>query len=169
MPQKILNRLIRMVKFDNKVYEEIENDQEANMEALVVVLVASLLAAVGAAVAQGSVGAFFASLISGVLLNWLLWSWVTMFIGTKLFQGQTTFWEMARTLGYANAPVALGILALIPCLGPFIGLVGLVLAVVFGFFAVREALDLTTEKAIITVIIGWVILVVVNVLLNVIL
>jgi len=169
MLQKIFSRLVRMVKFDNKVWEEIENDQEANMEALVIVLAASLLSAVGAAVSRGSISAFFASLISGVLLNWLLWSWVTMFIGTKLFQGQATFWEMARTLGYANAPVALGLLAVIPCLGPFIGLAGLVLAVVFGFLAAREALDLTTEKTIITVVIGWVILVVVNVLLNIIL
>jgi|YNPNPStandDraft_1061719.scaffolds.fasta_scaffold23440_2 hypothetical protein len=169
MLQKILNRLVRMVKFDAKVWEEIEHDEEANMEALVIVLAASLLSAIGSAVAQRSVGAFFATLISGALLNWLLWSWLTMFIGTKLFQGQATFWEMARTLGYANAPVALGLLAVIPCLGVFIGLLGLVLAVVFGFFAVREALDLPTEKAIITIVIGWVILVVINVLLNIIL
>ena len=165
MLQKIMERIVRVVKLDATVYAEIEQDEGANVEAAIIVGLASLLSALGAAIAIWAyggtfgygLGTFFVSLISGVVLNWLLWAYVTMFVGTKLFGGESTFMEMARMLGYANAPRVLGILALIPCLGAIIGLVAWVLSLITGFFAVREALDLPTDKSIITMIISGVI------------
>ena len=88
-----------------------------------------------------------------------------MFVGTRLFGGQATFWEMARCLGYATAPSALGILGVIPCVGFLVGIVAWILSLVIGFYATREALDLPTDKTIITVIIGWVVVLVVNLIL----
>ncbi|MBC7317604.1 MAG: YIP1 family protein, partial [Chloroflexi bacterium] len=84
-----------------------------------------------------------------------------------LFQGEATFWEMARTLGYANAPTALGLLAFIPCVGPIISLAAWVLSLIVGFYAVREALDLPTDKSILTIIIGWIVVVVVSIVVGV--
>lgn len=155
---QVTQRLRRIAQFDTTVFAEIEQDQEANAEAAVVVIISSLLAALAAGIrAPGffSLGAFFGRFVMGVLLYWLLWSLVTMFIGTTLFAGQADFWEMARTLGYANAPAALEILSILPCLGWLIGIATLALSLVIGFFAVRETLDLPTEKALITVLIGW--------------
>jgi len=165
MLQKMIERIVRVVKLDHTVWGEIEADEAANTEAVAIVVVAYLLSALGSALAVwlygGSfgtgLGTFFLQLIVGVLLSWLLWAYVTMLVGTKLFGGQATFWEMGRTLGYASAPAAVGILAAIPCLGPIIGLVAGLLSLVLGFFAIREALDLPTDKSIFTILISWVI------------
>jgi hypothetical protein len=166
MVEKIIGRVIRIIKLDQTVWPEIEHDEEANTEAAVVVVVAALLGAIGSLIAGTGFGGAIIALILGVLLNWLLWSWVTMFVGTRLFKGEATFWEMARMVGYANAPQALGLFAFIPCVGAIIALIAFVLSLVIGFFAVREALDLPTEKAILTIIIGWVVIVIVNVILG---
>jgi len=171
MFNRIIQRVIRIIKLDVPVYNEIEADEEATQEAWWIVIVTSLLAALGAGIAASAIpearvgffGPFVASLVSGVI-GWLLWSAVTWLIGTRLFQGQATYWELARTLGYASAPRILGVLAIIPCLGTIAGLVGAVLSLIAGFFAVREALDLTTEKAIFTILIGWAIVFVLSLL-----
>jgi hypothetical protein len=173
MLNQIIQRVIRIIKFDVPVYNEIEADENATREAWLIVIVTSLLAALGAGVAAtaipeagaGFFGPFVASLISGIV-GWLLWSLVTWVIGTRLFQGQATYWELARTLGYASAPRILGVLAVIPCLGVIAGIVGAVLSLIAGFFAVREALDLTTEKAIFTILIGWAVVFVLSLLLG---
>jgi len=165
MLQKMMERIVRVVKLDATVYAEIEQDEAANVEAAIIVGVASLLTALGAAIAVWGyggrfgtgLGTFFISLISGMVLNWLLWAYVTMLVGTKLFGGETTFAEMARTLGYANAPRVLGILSAITCLGAIIGFVAWILSLVAGFFAVRESLDLPTDKSIISMVISGVI------------
>lgn len=163
MFDKILKRVIRVIKFDKTVYKEIEEDEGANTEVAIVVVVASLLAAIGAGIGGRSALAFIVSLVAGVALNWLLWSFVTMFVGTRLFQGQTNFWEMARCLGYAAVPRVLGILGAIACLGAIAGVVGWVLSLVLAFFAAREALDLSTERTLITLGIGWVVVLVINI------
>ncbi|MFP3897665.1 MAG: YIP1 family protein [Anaerolineales bacterium] len=165
---QLVQRLMRIARFDETVWEEIEYDESADMEAAAVVVIAAFLSAVGSAIAaRGFIGTFILSLLSGVLISWLLWSAVTMFVGTRLFDAETDFREMARVLGYANAPMALGILNAIPCLGVLIGLIAMVLSLVIGFLATREALDLDTGKTIITIVIGWVIVLVVTMLISV--
>ena len=159
---RIIRRQTRMAKADWSVFGEIAQDESATAEAGVIVLAVSLVSAVGAGLTRRGLGGFLATLVVGALLNWLLWSFVTQFVGTRLFGGEATFWEMARSIGYANAPGVLGILQVSPCLGRRAGLVGLVLSLVLGFFAVRETLDLPTDKTIITIVVGWVIVVIIS-------
>lgn len=166
MLDKIVQRVLRIIKLDFTVFQEIEHDENANTEAAIIVAVASLLSAIGSGVSGGSFWIFLVTLVFGVALNWLLWSYIAMLVGTRLFKGEATFWEVARTLGYANAPRVLGLLAVIPCVGAIAALVGAILALVAGFFAMREALDLTTERTLITILISWVIVVVVNIVIG---
>jgi hypothetical protein len=164
MFERIFQRIIRIIKFDVAVYNEIEKDEEATREAWWIVIITTALAALGSGVAvsmvpeagMGFFGTFVSNWVAGIV-GWLLWALITWLIGTRLFQGQATYWELARTLGYASAPRILGVLAVIPCLGAIAGIVGAVLSLIAGFFAVREALDLSTEKAIFTILIGWVV------------
>lgn len=155
MIQRIIGRIVRIIKFDRTVYKEIEEDTQANVEAAIVVVAASLLSAVGAGVHGRSFGAFVFDLLVGVLLFWFLVSYVTMFIGTRLYKGETNFWEMARCIGYANAPRLLAIFGAIPCLGWIASLAAMVLTLIVAFFAIREALDLPTEKTLVSVALGW--------------
>jgi len=162
MLNQIIQRLTRMVKFDNTVYREIADDENATTEAAIIVIVSSLLSAAGMAIRLGSVGTFLIQSVVGIAVGWLLWSYLAMLIGTRLFEGKADFWQMARTIGYAYAPTAVGILGLFSCIGSLISLIASLLALALGFFAVRETLGLSTEKAIITVIIGWIVMAVVS-------
>ena len=61
---------------------------------------------------------------------------------------------------------ALGILSILGCIfGPLIGLAAWVLSLVIGVIAVREAMELTTERAIVTAMVGWVVVVLARILL----
>lgn len=164
---QIMQRLMRIARFDETVWEEIEHDEGADMEAAAVVIIAAFLSALGSGIAsRGFIGVFVLSLLSVVLISWLLWSAVTMFVGTRLFDAETDFREMARMLGYATAPAALGLLGAIPCLGAIIGLIASLLSLVIGFLAIREALDLETGETIITIVIGWVVVFIVTLLIS---
>jgi hypothetical protein len=48
-------------------------------------------------------------------------------------------------------------LVIIPCLGWIAALVGWVLSLIAGVIAIREAMEFDTVKAVITVLIAWVI------------
>lgn len=160
---QIVARLTRMVKFDFTVFPEIEQDEAATTEAAVIVLVASLIGALGSV--RSGFGQFLLQFIISVGVGWLLWAYLTMLIGTRIFGGNATFWGMARTLGYASAPGILRLLGAIPIIGWLFPLAAWVLSLILGFYAVRETLELTTEKAILTVLIGWAVMVVVSAIL----
>ncbi|OGO06479.1 MAG: hypothetical protein A2Y73_02770 [Chloroflexi bacterium RBG_13_56_8] len=166
MLQRIIQRMTRIISLNTEVYHEIEHDPKATIEAALIVLVTSFMASLGAAIGSGRfIHAFLLRFVVGILLNWLLWSYATLLIGTRFFGGQAKFDGMLRTLGYANAPQVLGILSVFSCLGSLISLVTWALSLIAGFLAIRETLDLSTEKAILTVAIGWVVVLVVNILL----
>ena len=89
----------------------------------------------------------------------LAWAVVTGFVylvGTRLFGGTATWGEVMRTVGYANAPGVLNILGFIPLLGRLVGLVVGIWVIVATVIAIRQALDVTTGKAIISAVIGWI-------------
>jgi len=152
----MVSRIMRIFKLDKTVFPEIAADPKATTEAGIIVVVVSLLAGIAAGV-QG--GKFFNGLIweliAGLVLGWLLWAVITFFVGTSLFQGKTTVEAMLRVLGYANAPRVLSIFGLIPCIGWIPTLIGGILSLIAGFIAVREAMQFDTGKAVITVLVGW--------------
>ncbi len=164
MFDRIVQRIIRIIQMDWTVFSDIQFDEEATREAAVVVGIAALASALGA-LGGGFVG-FLVHLLLVMAIYWLLWSYITMFVGTKLFEGEASFEQMARTLGYSNAPLVLGLFGLAPCLGGLIRLAAGALALVLTFFAVRETQRLSTEKAIATVVIGWMIAIIASMILS---
>jgi hypothetical protein len=165
----MINRALRAARLDIATYNEVEQDTSLNQEALMVVVLASLLSGLGALIAAPVAGG---SIISGIIglfwavvwgiLGYYVWSYLTWWLGTSLFGGTADSGELLRTLGYASAPRALGVLVFIPCVGPLLALVGGIWALVCGIVAVREALDFSTGNAVITVIIGWLVVFVVG-------
>lgn len=151
----MVERIMRVLRLDAPVFTEIAKDPAATTQAGIIVVAVSLLSGIG----SGIRGHFFSSLIweliAGVVLSWLLWAVITYFIGTSLFGGKSTVEEMLRVLGYASAPRLLGLFGFIPCVGGLAALVGGILALVAGFIAVREAMQFDTGKAVITVVVGW--------------
>ena len=152
----MINRIIGVFKLDVKTFEEIEHDESALSQAVIVVALVALLNGIGSGLgATMNEGSFFGSFFSTLIwafVGWLLWAAVSYFVGTKMFGGQATLNEMLRVLGFAQAPQLLGI---IPCLGT---LVGAIWALIAGFIAIRQGLDLDNTKAFFTVLVGFVVL-----------
>ena len=96
------------------------------------------------------------------VVNYYIWAYVTYFVGTNFFGGTADPGEMLRVLGYAQTPQLLGLLSFIPCVGPLISLAASILSLVAAVIGIREALDFDTGKAILTTIIGWVVILIVS-------
>jgi hypothetical protein len=141
--------MIGAARLDVATYEEVEHDTSATTQAgLVVVLVA---------IAQGIASP--AGVISGIvgsLIGWLAMAGLTYFIGTRLFKGTATWGELLRTLGFATAPGILYIVGIIPLLGWLVSLAVMVWILVAVVIAIRQALDVTTGKAVLTGLLGMI-------------
>ncbi len=165
----MFNRVMRAAMLDVALYEEVEADSSLTQEALMVVILVSVAGGIGSFLAgvlggQG-IGIAVINLIVAVVmgvLGYYVWAYITYWVGTKVFDGTADVGEMLRTLGYASGPRVLSILMFIPCLGALASLAGAVWALITGVVAVRQALDFDTTKAILTVIIGWVIVFVIT-------
>lgn len=147
------NRIIGVFKLDIATFEEIEADQSATGQAALVVLIVALISGIGSGLSASFLEtSFFSSFISSVLAaftGWIVWSFVTYFVGTKFFDGQADMGEMLRVLGFSYAPQ---VLSIIPCIG---WLIGLIWSLVAGFIAVRQGLDLDNTKTLLTIVIGF--------------
>lgn len=150
----MLDRIIGVFRLDVNTFEEIEHDTTATGQAAGVVLIAAVFSGVGGALSASfggtSVGSSFLASLLGAFAGWIIWSWLTFVVGTRLFNGRADLGEMLRVIGFAYAPQ---VLAIIPCLG---ALVGGIWSLVAGFIAVRQGLDLDNTKAFLTVFIGFV-------------
>lgn len=168
MLQRTVRRLTRFLRLDVTAFQEIASDPGALAEAALVAVVASLLAGLGGySPVGGSLASFGARLVTGVAVNWLLWAYVTRVAASLIYGGETTFPSLARVLGYALAPLALGMLSIFGCLGDLFGLVGWALTVVYGFFATREITGLGTEHSLVTIAISSIVVLIVDVLVAV--
>jgi len=149
----MLERIIGVFQLDVPTFEEIEHDTTATGQAAGVVAVAAVCQAVGSSISAGiagrGVGPNFLVTLIAAFIGWVVWSALTYWIGTTLFEGQADLGEMLRVIGFANAPL---ILAIIPCFGT---LVGGIWALVAGFIAIRQGLDLDNTKTFVTIIIGF--------------
>ena len=154
----MINRIIGIFKLDVNTFEEIEHDETATTQAALVVAIVAVLtgigSGIGASMSKGNfLGSFFVSLV-WAFVGWFLWSAVSYFIGTSLFGGKATLGEMLRVIGFAQAPQ---FLAIIPCLG---SVVGGIWALIAGFIAIRQGLDLDNTKAFLTALIGFAVVVI---------
>ena len=145
----MIRNTVRALRLDPQLYEAVEADPAYTVQAVVIVVVTAFLAGVpdwwGAA--DGSIPETVRTIIAAVIL-WVVWSSVTLIIGTRLFEGDSDFGQMSRVLGFASAPRALFVFG---GLGVILGAVWMMLA---GFMAVRQGLDLGWLQAAATIVLG---------------
>lgn len=157
-----LQRVVRAATFDVKFYNEVKDTPSLTNEALLVVIGSTVLASLGAL--QGGFRGLLATLIAGIA-GYYIWAWVTRLVGANFFEGSGDMGQLLRTLGYASAPRALGLLGIIPCVGGIAMLISFLWTLATGILAVREGHSVDTTKAIVISVIGWVIVVVVQIVL----
>ncbi len=142
---------IHAARFDLSFYNQIENDRSYTKRALVVVLVGWTAIGIGNWLADMSwstaLGIVWA--IVGGTTGWVAWSAIATVIGTRLYRGTADLGQMLRVLGFAQAPLVIGIV-------PRLDVVGYVWALVASVFAIREGMEFTTGRALFTVLTGGV-------------
>ncbi|MFN8525717.1 MAG: Yip1 family protein [Chloroflexota bacterium] len=160
----LLNRMMRAARLDVALFEEVEADREATSQAATVVAIVAACNGVGAALSAAMGGhalqavAMLFGVVIATMIGWVIWAYITYWIGTKMFSGTATPGEMLRCLGFAQTPGVLGVLSFIPCLGGVIAFGASIWALVAAVIAIRQALDFDTGKAIMTAIVGWFVL-----------
>lgn len=149
--RSITGRMIGAATLDIATYEDVEHDTSATGQAAIVVGIVAVCAGIGSA------GGGFGAIIGGILaayLGWLVWAGVTYLIGDKVLGGTATWGELLRTLGFAQAPGVFYLLRIIPILGVLVAFFVWIWMLVAGIVAIRQALDFSTGRAILTAVLG---------------
>ena len=169
----LFDRMMRAARLETSLYEEVEADNNATTQALIVVMLSSICSGIGTAVSRaltghGPTGAgigLFGGLFSALIV-WFAWSFITYFVGMKVFGGKASFGELLRTIGFANSPGVLLIFSFIPILGGLLSFAVWIWNLVAMVTAVRQALDFSTGKAVLTCIVGWIVALVLLVIIG---
>ena len=150
-------RVLRAIKIDVDLYEEVEKDKNATIQAAIVVVLSSLAAGVGA-LQLGVSNFLLAPILS--LVGWYVWSYLVYFVGVKIFKDAKTSadqGELLRTIGFAQAPGLIRVFGVTPDLMivTFIGSGLWILACMV--VAVKSALDYESLwKSFGVVVVAWI-------------
>ncbi|OGP86153.1 MAG: hypothetical protein A2Y95_05285 [Deltaproteobacteria bacterium RBG_13_65_10] len=151
-----MDRVIRAMRLDVQLYEEVEADQSATGQAMAVVVLSALAAGIGHLGRPFMSGPLAMIVIS--LVGWVIWASLTWLIGTKLLpepETKANVGELLRALGFASAPGLIRVLGIIPILRWIVVPVVVVWSIAAMVIAVRQALDYkSTWRAIAVVLIG---------------
>ena len=153
------NRVLLAAKLNANVYEEVEADPTALNQAVAVVVLSSVAAGIGSMQRGGVSGIFLGTIMA--LIGWLVWSYLTYIIGTRLLpepQTRSNYGELLRTIGFSSAPGLIRVLGIVPGLMTITFLVSGIWMLIAMVVAVRQALDYrSTWRAIGVCLIGWII------------
>lgn len=163
----LLNRMLRAIRLDSILYEELETEEEAIGQSIMVVLLVSVATGIGMGITGllGGKGAiwFIWGLLSGILssfVGWLAWVLVTYLLGTTLLKGpekDVSFISLIRTLGYANSPGIIRLLCFFPLVGWVITMAAAIWTLGAGTAAVKQTFEFTAARAMATCFLGWLI------------
>ncbi len=140
------HRVVRALRLDAAVFDEIEADTAAISQAFTVVVLAGLARGI---LCLGTSGPGIAANIALAIVLWVVASALLSLVGVRWVQGTTDFREMLRTLGFAAAPLWFGAPAyFLPAPVQATFTVGLhVWAIWAAVVAIRQALDVDTPRA----------------------
>ena len=173
--RSLVKRMLRASKLEVSLYEEVEADTTANSQALIAVVIVSLATAIGTGIGalatKGALG-FLWGLLAGLvgsLVGWLAWSYLTYILGTTVLKGphtSATWGELLRTIGFAHSPGVLRIFSFIPFVGGIISFGASIWFLIAGVIGVRQALDISTGRALVVCIVGWLVYLVIILLIS---
>ena len=150
----LVERMMGAARLDVATYEEVEKDTNATSQAAIVVVLAAVATGIGS-LGDGAAG-LFGGIIGGIL-GWVIFAAAAYFVGTRLLAASATEADMGqllRTVGFAYTPSLLRVLGFIPVLGWILWLVAGIWVIVTTVIALRQALEMSTGRAIATGIIA---------------
>lgn len=153
------NRIMRAIKLDAHLYEEVEADKGAMMQAMLTVVLSSIAAGIGSITIAGTAGILTGTILA--LISWFVWAFLTFIVGTKLLPEPKTrsdIGELLRTIGFSSSPGLIRIIGIIPGLFRIVAVIASVWMIVAMVIAVRQALDYkSTLRAVGVCLISWII------------
>ncbi|HSG18684.1 MAG TPA: YIP1 family protein [Anaerolineae bacterium] len=169
----LTQRIIGAFTFRKGVYKDVEHDPSFTSTAWLIVIVVAFLSQLG----TFSFGASWlvASLVGTVfaVIGFAVAAFVVSWVGKSVYKADVTFDEMVRTLGLAYVWRVVGVVGI---LGGFLScllapalIAAFILGLVAWFVAAKEALDLEWGQTIITVILGWLVILVFSIITSLIL
>lgn len=161
--RSLIDRMIGAALLKVDVYEEVEHDESATGQAAIAVGLVAIASGI-ASLKYGGTGVIVG--VVAAYLSWAIFAGTTFFVGEKLFKGTATWGELLRTTGFAQSPGVLFVLGAIPFLGVLVFIpvvIWIVIAVIIG---IRQALDITTGKAVATAVLGMLLAGLINGLIN---
>lgn len=162
-------RVVQIARFNKSMIEELREDKTATGQALAVLLLVGLCYGLGDSIFNGIQAHNLSpdQTISGTIGNLIItdfavfvWSATLFFVGTKLFQGKTGYWQLARPLFFSTAPGTLFILIAIP-FRPIIIATAIIAAawiVSAGFVVLKNVMRFNIQRALLTSVVGLLIL-----------
>jgi hypothetical protein len=164
------DRIIGAFTFRKGVYAEVEKDTGFTTTAWILVAVVAFLSQLGTN-ASRHVGNWLGGAVMGTVLavaGFAVAAMVINWAGRVLFKADVTFNELVRTLGLAYVWNIIGLIGVLSafsdaltCLLSPVMVISAILLVIAWFVAAKEALDLEWGQTIVTVILGYVALLVI--------
>jgi hypothetical protein len=148
--RSFVERVVGALRLDAPTFDEIEHDRGALGQAAGVVALGGVATAIGAG---SGVGGLMAGVL-GALLGWAISAGFVWLVGVFVMKHSSDYPELLRTLGFASAPQFLLLLRGIPVLGALLGLVALLWGLAAWVVAVRQALDVTTGRAVLVCVLA---------------
>ena len=168
-----MDRIIKALTFKTDVYAEVEKDVTFTNTAWIIVAVVSFLNQLGGR-ATTDIGNWLLGAVVGTVfavIGFAVAAYIINLVGRAVFKAEVDFGELVRTLGLAYIWQIIGLIGIVgafsltlACIISPLLFVGWILTAIAWFIAVKEALDLDWVPTIVTVFLGWIALVVVNLL-----
>lgn len=166
-PNVLVARVRRLAMLDTTVFDEVRMDRTATVPAIIVVVASVFLFGIGGwlfwlfNVDDSSIDAgdiLVKSVILGTILGvlfWAAWLGITYVLLSQVFRARVDLNDLIRVMGFAAAPLALGILMFIPVLDFAIGLAALALMFGTTVIAVQSVTDAPAGKVLASVGAGF--------------
>lgn len=171
-PNVTLNRIMRLARLDTSVFDEVRDDQNELIPALVVAAVSTLLMGIGTwlwfLVGVDSQyrpdNLFLNTFLLGSVFTvamFAVWVLIAYVVLVQMYKLQVDLNALLRTMGYAAAPLALGLLGFIPVLYPVFWIVPVAALLVTSAFAVQSASGASSTQVMAANLVGFTVMVLV--------
>jgi len=137
--------IIKSLKFDKQIYLEAKNSQGFIRYSLLIVLLVSLCTGIGT-INLTNDSSIIRDLLSSII-GWLIWTSIIFIIGVKFLRNNSTFLQLARTLGVAYSPGVLNIFGIIHIISLPLLAITSIWTIISFIFALKHALQISAEKA----------------------
>lgn len=163
------SRIKKAATLDRGMVLELKENRTATGQSIAVLVFTALAIGIGSTLQTELLSKNFS--LYGIIVGGLggiitgcfsafVWSGTLYLVGTKLFQGKTTFWELARPMFFASSPGLLFILIAIPVpvLYRAVAIIAAAWVVLLQGFVLKQVMGFNTQRTVLTLAVGFMIL-----------